>query len=126
MEEIASPGWLVRLGILPLNNEWTHVVASLIIVLGVGAIAVGELFGPPAAAVDSLVAYIFYVKAVHHLGPVLTDAGVHPTLPAAAPPHVPADQVAAQGCHHCHRDQYGELVFRYPESRGERRNLQRR
>ena len=41
--EKGSPGWSVGLGIPFLDDERTHVVACLVVMIGVGAITVGKL-----------------------------------------------------------------------------------
>lgn len=105
-------GWL---SILLLDDQGTHVVTGLLIVLGMGTIAVREFLGLPTAAVDGFGANVFHIKAVHHLGAVFADCRVDQALLAASLAQVLTYQEAPQRCHYCHGDHYGQLVFRYSE-----------
>lgn len=109
-----------RSGVSPLDDQWTHVVSGLLVVFGVSAIAVGELLGPPAAAVDGLLADVLDVEAVHHLGVVLVDLQVHLPFGVATTAEVPAQKVCSYSRGHCNRNRDDQVIFRDAESGHER------
>ncbi len=69
-----------------------------------------HLLGPPAAAVDGLVADVLHVEAVHYFGAVFVDWYVDPALGAALWTEVACQQVGAQSRGHCNGNDGGQLI----------------
>lgn len=69
-----------------------------------------HLLGPPAAAVDSLVADVLHVKTVHYFRAVFVDWHVHSALGTALWTQVACQQVGAQSRGHCNRNDGGQLI----------------
>ncbi len=69
-----------------------------------------HLLGPPAAAVDGLVADVLHVEAVHYFGAVFVDWHVDPALGAALWTEVACQQVGAQSRGHCNGNDGGQLI----------------
>ncbi len=65
------------LGLFVLNDERADVVAGLLVVLVVGAVAVGKVLGAPAAAVALFVSEVFNVLGVDAFRVRLVDCQVH-------------------------------------------------
>lgn len=61
---------------LLLDDNWSDVVSSLLVVLAMTAIAVGPVLGLPAATEGRLLRNVLHVDHVHHLGLVLADVVV--------------------------------------------------
>lgn len=61
------------LGGFLLNDQRSDIIPSFLVVFGVCAVTVWKLLGPPAAAVDGLVADVLHVEAVHYFGAVFVD-----------------------------------------------------
>ena len=60
-----------------LDYQWSNIVSCLRVVLGVAAVAVGELLTLPAPAEHPLVSHVLDIHGVHHLVAVQHDALVH-------------------------------------------------
>lgn len=69
-----------------------------------------HLLGPPAAAVDGLVADVLHVKTVHYFRAVFVDWHVDPALGTALWTEVARQQVGAQSRSHCNRNDGGQLI----------------
>lgn len=86
-------------GILALDNQWTNIVSTLLIVLVVRAVTVRKLLRLPAATEDCFVANVFNVNRIDYLRVAHVNLKVDtPPLQLAKGPVHKQAKPQGQGC----------------------------